>query len=117
MLLGKGARGTKRFLARTSIELMTTDHLSPSQKPPWGLNGDYFDTHGFGFGTSVVTRATEYSGSVGTFAWDGGLGTTWSCDPRESMVSILMTQASWTASAPPSVALDFLTSVDAAIDD
>lgn len=117
MLLGHGARGTKRVLARTSIDLMTSDHLSPSQKPPWGLNGSYFDAHGFGFGMSVVTRATDYSGSLGTFGWDGGLGTTWFCDPREGMVGVLMTQASWTSPAPPNVALDFSTSVYAAIDD
>jgi CubicO group peptidase (beta-lactamase class C family) len=42
---------------------------------------------------SVVTHCGDYSGSVGTFGWDGGLGTTWYCNPREHMVSILMGQA------------------------
>jgi CubicO group peptidase (beta-lactamase class C family) len=51
------------------------------------------DTHGFGFSMSVVTPFGDYSGSVGTFGWDGGLGTAWYCNPREHMVSILMRQA------------------------
>jgi CubicO group peptidase (beta-lactamase class C family) len=106
-----------RILSRTSIALMTTDHLTPAQRPQWGLQGDYFDTHGFGFGMSVVTRALDYSGSVGTFGWDGGYGTTWYCDPREGMVSILMTQAMWSSPAPPNVVLDFRTSAYQALAD
>jgi CubicO group peptidase (beta-lactamase class C family) len=66
---------------------------------------------------SVVTRFSDYSGSVGTFGWDGGLGTTWYCDPREHMVSILLTQAMWTSPAPPRVSLDFRTAAYQAIDD
>jgi CubicO group peptidase (beta-lactamase class C family) len=117
MMLGNGERGGTRILSRPSIVLMTSDHLTPEQRVPWGLNDSYFDTHGFGFGMSVVTRFSDYSGSVGTFGWDGGLGTTWYCDPREHMVSILMTQAMWTSPAPPMVSLDFRTAACQAIDD
>jgi len=66
---------------------------------------------------SVVTRAGDHSGSVGTFGWDGGYGTTWYCDPRQDMVSILMTQAMWTSPTPPGVSRDFRTSTYQAIDD
>jgi len=114
MMLGMGE--ANRILSRTSIALMTTDHLSPTQRPAWGMQGDYFETHGFGFGMSVVTRALDYSGSVGTFGWDGGYGTTWYCDPREGMVSILMTQAMWTSPAPPDVCQDFRTLAYRALD-
>ena len=117
MMLGDGERGGTRILSRPSVVLMTTDQLLSEQKVPWGANGNYFDTHGFGFGMSVVTRFGDYSGSVGTFGWDGGLGTTWYCDPREQMVSILMTQAMWTSPAPPDVCLDFRTTAYQAIDD
>ena len=61
--------------------------------------------------------AGDHSGSVGTFGWDGGYGTTWYCDPREDMVSILMTQAMWTSPTPPGVSRDFRTSTYQAIDD
>lgn len=40
----------KPILSCTSIALMTSDHLSGTQRPAWGLQGDYFDTHGFGVG-------------------------------------------------------------------
>jgi CubicO group peptidase (beta-lactamase class C family) len=79
--------------------------------------GDCFDTHGFAFGMSVVTRAGGYSGAVGTFGWDGGHGTSWYCDPREGMVSILMTQAMRTSPAPPNVAVEFRTCTYQACDD
>jgi len=116
MMLGS-SDSAKRILSRTSIALMRTDHLAPTQRPAWGMQGDYFDTHGFGFGMSVVTRALDYSGSVGTFGWDGGYGTTWYCDPRGGKVSILMTQAMWTSPAPPEDCLDFRTSAYQALDD
>jgi len=65
----------------------------------------------------VVTRRDDVAHSVGTFGWDGGLGTSWRSDPTEDMVTILMTQASWTSPSPPDVCLDFWTSAYAAIDD
>jgi CubicO group peptidase (beta-lactamase class C family) len=106
-----------RILSRTSIALMTTDHLTVAQRPACEPQGEYFDTDGFGFGMSVVTRALDYSRSVGTFGWDGGYGTTWYCDPREGMVSILMTQAMWTSPAQPNLVLDFRTSAYQALAD
>ena len=65
----------------------------------------------------MVTRRTDVSGSVGSFGWDGGLGTSWRSDPGEDMVTILSTQCSWTSPTPPNVALDFATSAYQAIDD
>ena len=50
------------------------------------------------------------------FGWDGGYGTSWSSDPTEDIVGILMTQR---AGFPLSsgVYLDFWTSAYQAIDD
>ncbi len=53
----------------------------------------------------------------GSYGWDGGLGTLWRSDPREDMVTILMTQRAWTSPSPPPVCLDFWTSAYQAIDD
>jgi CubicO group peptidase (beta-lactamase class C family) len=117
MMLDMGRHGSGRILSRTSVETMTTDQLTPEQKAVSGLVPGYFDSHGWGFGVSMVTRRTEVAGSVGRYGWDGGLGTCWSSDPREEMVTILMTQRAWTSPSPPDVCLDFLTSAYQAIDD
>jgi CubicO group peptidase (beta-lactamase class C family) len=117
MLLDGGRHGRTRILSRSSIDTMTTDQLTPAQKALSGLIEGYFDSHGWGFGVAVVTRRTDVAGSVGTFGWDGGLGTSWRSDPREELVGILLTQASWTSPTPPNVTVDFWTSVYGAIDD
>src|SRR5581483_10767722 len=91
MMLNQGKHGRERILSRLSVELMTTDQLTPEQKAASGLVQGYFDSHGWGFGLSVVTRRTDVAGSVGQFGWDGGLGTSWRTDPREEMVLVLLT--------------------------
>jgi CubicO group peptidase (beta-lactamase class C family) len=95
---------------------MTLDHLTPAQKAVSGLVEGYFDSHGWGFGLSVVTRRDGVE-PVGTFGWDGGLGTCWHCDPQEDMTTLLMTQCAWTSPSPPNICLDFWTSAYQAIDD
>jgi CubicO group peptidase (beta-lactamase class C family) len=57
------------------------------------------------------------AGSVGTFGWDGGLGTSWYADPQENLIGILMTQRAWISADPPNVCRDFWSSVYQAIDD
>jgi CubicO group peptidase (beta-lactamase class C family) len=106
LMLGRST-SAKQILSPASIDVMTRDHLSRIDSPEWGANGDYFESHGFGFCMSVVTRLSDEPGSVGTFGWDGGYGTTWYCDPREDMVSILMTQVMWMSPTPPAIARDF----------
>jgi CubicO group peptidase (beta-lactamase class C family) len=117
MMLNQGKHGSERILSRPTIELMTTDHLTAAQKAVSGLVPGYFDAHGWGFGMSVVTRRDDAAKSVGTFGWDGGLGTVWSTDPKEEMITILMTQRAWTSLNPPDVRFDFWTSAYQAIDD
>ena len=108
-------RGGAPVLPADAVRAMTTDQLTPAQKAASGLVSDYFDGHGWGFGVSVVTRREQVAGSVGTFGWDGGLGTSWYSDPREEMVTILMTQCAWTSPSPPNVY--FWTLAYQAIDD
>ena len=117
MMLNMGKHGCERILARPTVELMTMDHLTPEQKAVSGLVPGYFDSHGWGFGVSVVTKRESASGPFGRFGWDGGLGTSWYSDPREDMVAILMTQRAWTSPTPPNVCLDFWTAAYQAIDD
>ncbi len=88
MMLNKGKHGDKRVLSRPSVELMTTDQLTPEQKAASSLVPGYFDNHGWGFGVSVITRHDNAAERVGKFGWDGGLGTSWYSDPTEEMVTI-----------------------------
>jgi len=85
---------------------MTSDQLSPAQKAASTWVPGFFDRLGWGFGMAVVTGRDE-SGSVGAYGWDGGLGTIWRNDPREQLVTILLTQCAWTSPVPPPVCLDF----------
>jgi CubicO group peptidase (beta-lactamase class C family) len=117
MMLNKGTSGKVRILSRPTVETMTTDHLTPAQKVVSGLVPAYFESHGWGFGVSVVTRRDDVAKSVGTFGWDGGLGTVWYADPKEEMVTMLLTQVAWTSPDPPPICRDFWTLAYQAIDD
>jgi CubicO group peptidase (beta-lactamase class C family) len=66
---------------------------------------------------SVVTRRTDVSMVPGRFGWDGGLGTAWSTDRAEKIVTILMTQKAQDSPAPPDIVCDFRTAAYAAIAD
>src|SRR6266567_2180526 len=90
MMLSQGKHGNERILSRLAVETMTTDQLTPEQKAVSGLVPGYFDSHGWGFGVSVVTRRDDVAAVPGRFGWDGGMGTSWYSDPREEMVTILM---------------------------
>jgi CubicO group peptidase (beta-lactamase class C family) len=116
MMLNKGKYGNERLLSRPSVETMTTDQLTPAQKAVSGLLPSDFDNRGWGFGVSIVTRRDDLAATLGRYGWDGGLGTSWSSDPGEDMVAILMTQR---AAFPlfSGVYLDFWTSAYQAVDD
>ncbi|WP_201362661.1 serine hydrolase domain-containing protein [Dictyobacter formicarum] len=115
MMLSQGKYGNKRILSRLSVETMTTDQLTPKQKAVSSLVPGFFDSHGWGFGVSVVTRRDDIASVPGRYGWDGGMGTSWYSDPREEMVIILMTQCAWTSPSPPNVY--FWTLAYQAIDD
>ncbi len=117
MLRGKGVSRGERILSRPSVEFMTSDQLTPEQKAASGLVPGFFRVHGWGFGVSVVTERTEVAKSVGTYGWDGGMGTSWYNDPAEDLTMILMTQQAWTSPIPPRLFQDFWTATYQAIAD
>jgi CubicO group peptidase (beta-lactamase class C family) len=108
-------RGGAPILSRSSVETMTSDHLTPEQKAIGGFFPDDFDGRGWGFGVGVVTRRDHPAAPVGQYGWDGGLGSIWRNDPSDGLVAILLTNAAWTSPRPPDVSLDFLTAAYAAI--
>jgi CubicO group peptidase (beta-lactamase class C family) len=114
MLLNKGRYDGGRILSRPSVEVMTTDHLTPEQKAG---NKLFFGSGGWGFGVAVDGHREDLATKPGRFGWSGGLGTTAYTDPAEDMTGVLMTQTAMTSPRPPRVFQDFWTSAYAAIDD
>ncbi len=117
MLLSKGAYGRTRILSRASVELMTQDQLAPEQKAASPFFPGFWETRGWGFAMSVITKRSDVAGGAGRFGWDGTFGTSLYIDPSEDLVGILMSQRTPDTFALPAVYGDFWTSVYQAIDD
>jgi CubicO group peptidase (beta-lactamase class C family) len=115
MMLSQGKHGNERLLSRLSVELMITDQLTPEQKAAPGLISGFLDGRGWGFGVSVITKRDDIAAVPGRYGWDGGMGTSWYCDPKEDMITILMTQCFFASPNPPNVS--FWTLAYQAIDD
>jgi CubicO group peptidase (beta-lactamase class C family) len=113
MMLNGGTLGKERVLSRPSVELMTTNHLTPEQSAA----SEALEGQGYGFGGAVVIRRDNVFGSIGTYGWDGGLGSSWRVDPREDLQLILLTNVAWPSPRIPDHFLDFWTLVYQAIVD
>lgn len=112
MMLNQGKHGKERILSRPSVELMTTDQITPEQRA--GSEMFLEDNRGWEFGISIFTRRNDVASAPGRFGWDGGFGTSWYSDPKEDLTAVLMTQV---LGFPTRIDLDFWTSVYQAIDD
>lgn len=117
MMLDQGACGRGRILSRPSVELMTMDHLTPEQKSLSPFFPDFWDTRGWGLGVGVTTGRRELADSPGSFGWDGAFGTSWSVDPRERLVGVLMVQRRPDVLNIPNLTREFWTSAYQLIDD
>jgi CubicO group peptidase (beta-lactamase class C family) len=117
MMLREGKYDGGRLLSRTSIEMMTTDQLTPEQKQEAGAFAPYFANHGWGFGMSVVTKRDGFGEPAGRYGWNGGLGSIWYADPGEDLDMILMTGSAKFVFTPPEIYRDFWTLAYQSIDD
>ena len=117
MMMDKGLHGRERILSRLSVELMTTDQITPEQKAASPFFANFWDSRGWGLGLSIITRRDEISHVPGRYGWDGGYGTSFYCDPNEDLIGILMTQRVWDSPSYPLVLQDFWNTAYAAIDD
>ncbi len=111
MMLNKGQcgdrRGREQILSRATVELMTSDQLTPEQRAGSEI---FFGTHSsWGLGMAVDIRRNEIYHSPGRFGWTGGFGTTAYIDPAEEMIGILFTQRMMDSPEPPKVFTDFWT--------
>ncbi|WP_339876501.1 serine hydrolase domain-containing protein [uncultured Algoriphagus sp.] len=85
MLLNGGEWNGKQYLSPKTVEIMTMDQIDGLYQAPG---------QGFGFGFAVVTDLADANalGSEGTYYWSGAYCTYFFIDPKEDMVSIMMTQ-------------------------
>jgi CubicO group peptidase (beta-lactamase class C family) len=116
--VGGGRAGGERLLSRKTIELMTTDFLTPAQRAMPFFGYDMWSGRGFGLGVAVNDRLGSQAGlgSVGRYGWGGAFGTAWSNDPQENIAAILMVQL-LVGGAMPAMEQDFLNLIYQAIDD
>jgi CubicO group peptidase (beta-lactamase class C family) len=107
MMLNKGRYVNEQILSRATVELMTSDQLTPEERKGSEI---FFGTHsswGFGFAIDIVRK--EIYHNPDRFGWTGGFGTTAYIDPREEMIGILFTQRMMDSPEPPKVFTDFWT--------
>jgi CubicO group peptidase (beta-lactamase class C family) len=96
MLLNGGRLDDARVLSRTSVALMTSDHLgriSAPFTPGELLLGTPGYTFGLGFAVRQGPGVAGVPGSAGEFMWAGFAGTYFWVDPKEELLGVLMTQA------------------------
>jgi CubicO group peptidase (beta-lactamase class C family) len=117
MMLNDGKYGDVRILSRPSVEVMTTDQLTPEQKAASPFFPGSWENRGWGFGVAIVTRRDTLSDTPGRYGWDGGWGTSWYVDPTEQLIGILLTQRLWDGINEVALYSDFWTSAYQAIDD
>ena len=97
MMLNGGQLDGTRILSRTTVALMTSDHLGqriPAAVTPGEL---LMGVPGYTFGLGFMVRQgpgiAGVPGSTGEFMWAGALGTFFWVDPKEELVAVYMTQA------------------------
>jgi CubicO group peptidase (beta-lactamase class C family) len=90
MLLDGGTLDGQSLLGHKTVELMMRNHLTMLDPPVT----QFSDAEGFGLGGYVVLdpAARGQLGSVGQFGWSGAASTTYTIDPREHLVAILLLQ-------------------------
>lgn len=98
MFLGAGTVDDVRLLRPETLQIMTSNRLSASQRAAAQLLGMplFGSGHGFGMGVAVVLAPDEAApslcrGQVGTVGWPGGFGSFWQADPLDQSVFILLT--------------------------
>ncbi|HET7297580.1 MAG TPA: serine hydrolase domain-containing protein [Burkholderiales bacterium] len=97
MLMNGGRLDGARVMSRTTVKLMTSDHLGSFiiQNPQPGelLLG----TKGYSFGLGFAVRSADgvagVPGSAGEFMWAGYAGTYFWVDPKEQLTAVFMSQA------------------------
>jgi len=97
MMMNGGVLDGARVLSRTTVKLMTSDHLGDfiRQTPQPGelLLGTKGYSFGLGFAVRTGDGVAGVPGSAGEYMWAGYAGTYFWVDPKEQVTAVLMTQA------------------------
>lgn len=96
MLLNGGTLDGRRYLSRSSVALMTSDHLGPKVATPVQPGEVLMGVQGYTFGLGFMVRQgagiAGVHGSEGDFAWGGIGGTFFWVDPKEQLIGVMMAQ-------------------------
>jgi CubicO group peptidase (beta-lactamase class C family) len=92
IFVGAGAVDGMRLLRRETLTLMTSNHLTESQRGSARLLSS---GHGFGLGIAVVLDPEKADpilcgGGVGSVGWPGAWGGWWQADPSDNSVLIFL---------------------------
>ncbi|HYV64844.1 MAG TPA: serine hydrolase domain-containing protein [Myxococcales bacterium] len=97
MMLNGGQLDGARILSRSTVTLMTSDHLGKIKDTGITPGELLLGTKGYTFGLGFCVRQDDgiagTPGRAGEFMWAGAAGTYFWVDPKEQLVGLLMTQA------------------------
>ena len=98
MFVGRGVVDGVRLLMPETVELMTSNRLTDSQRAKSEMLGMpiFAEGHGFGMGVAVVVDAekapsTPCGGGVNAVGWPSAYGGWWRADPNDRSVMIFLT--------------------------
>lgn len=96
MLLNGGTLDGRRYLSRSTVALMTSDHLGPKVATPVQPGEVLMGVQGYTFGLGFMVRQgagiAGVHGSEGDYAWGGVGGTFFWIDPKEQLIGLMMAQ-------------------------
>src|SRR6266576_1482070 len=97
MMMNGGVLDGKRVLSRTTVRLMTSDHLGGAMALAMDPGMLLLGSKGYGFGLGFSVRLADgvaaVPGAAGEYRWAGYGGTYFWVDPKEQVTAVLMTQA------------------------
>lgn len=97
-MLDGGQLDGARIVSRTTVRLMTSDHLSSTIATPISPGQLLLGSPGYTFGLGFLVRQADgvaaVHGSAGEFMWAGYAGKYFWADPKEQTCAVLMTQSS-----------------------
>ena len=97
MMMNGGVLDGKRVLSRTTVRLMTSDHLGGAMALAMDPGMLLLGSKGYGFGLGFSVRLADgvaaVPGAAGEYMWAGYGGTYFWVDPKEELTAVLMTQA------------------------
>ena len=96
MMRGAGQLGGSRLLSRSTVALMTSDHLGAKIAAPFPPGELLMGVPGYTFGLGFMVRQgpglAGVPGSAGEFMWGGAAGTFFWVDPKEEITAVFMSQ-------------------------